>query len=102
MLTWLNVAFNVQLFYEKVQTEVRYRNLETPTNIMNRSTSASMQSLGLSGLLQHVDVGPAAQQMSRLATDPARAFDCVRFVLGELSTVKAQKGDMYHANICVS
>lgn len=52
------------------------------------STTASNLSSRLSNLLQHVDAVQAAAQISRLATDLACGFDCVRFVLSELSTVK--------------
>ena len=59
--------------------------------IMNSSTAAGIHSPRLSGLLQHVDVVQAAEQISRLAIDLGCAFDCVRFVLGELSTVTMSK-----------
>ena len=54
---------------------------------MNRNSAASIHSPRLSGLLQQVDVVQAAEQISQLATDIGCAFDCVRLVVGELSTV---------------
>lgn len=64
---------------------------------MNGSTAASIHLPRLSGLLQHVDVVQAAEQISRLATDLGCAFDCVRLVLGELSTVIKDEQALHHA-----
>lgn len=55
---------------------------------MSSNTAASNLSSKLSDLLQHLDAVQAAAQISRFATDLACGFGCVRFVLGELSTVK--------------
>ena len=68
---------------------------------MNSSTAAGVHSPRLSGFLQHVDVVQAAEQISRLSTDLSCAFDCVRFVLGELSTVIKDEKVLYHAFTCV-
>lgn len=68
-------------------TEVSTEAFNAETSTMN-STAASNFSSKLSNLLQHLDAVQAAAQISRLATDVACAFGSVRFVLGELSTVK--------------
>lgn len=68
---------------------------------MNRSSAASIHSPRLSGLLQHVDVVQAAEQISQLATDIGCAFDCVRLVVGELSTVIETHESIPGCHTCV-
>lgn len=53
---------------------------------MSRSNAAIMYAK-LPNVLQHKDVVQAAEHLSNLATDIGYAFDCVRYVLGELSRV---------------
>lgn len=55
---------------------------------MNSSAATANVNLQLRTLLQQFDVGQAAEQVARLSTDLACAFESVRFVLRELRKVR--------------
>ena len=50
--------------------------------------------LGLPDLFHHFDVGQAAAQLARLATDIDCAVECVGSVLRELTEVPAARGTL--------
>ena len=54
---------------------------------MHSTAAAGNLAHQLPDLLQRLDAVHAAEQISRLASDAGCAFDCVQFVLRELSTV---------------
>lgn len=65
---------------------------------MNSSATADSIASRLSTLLALPDAVQAAEQISRLATDPGCARDCVFLVLSEINKVKHMPSPFTGAN----